>query len=218
MTISIYQINLERDTERVAFLGLDQLARLYGKTAINGSIYDEVFYGDVDAETLEDVFGMFNLRHPEGYTGRSLSVSDVVEIIDGSDKNGCFFCDTVGFQEVQFELGKEPLITMSRPEWGLYPQKFRPRIYWGARAIITSGVVDLLPDRQSFTTHPSVDKDEKAEFVAWLDKQALPYLNQRLKERDTAHVEFASRYNRYLCIAEDRSSGGYLYIGAYTRK
>ena len=69
------------------------------------------------------------------------------EVIDGAEQTGCFFCDTVGFKKVKFELGKEPLITMSRPEWGLYPQNFRPRIYWGARAIITSGVVDLLPDR-----------------------------------------------------------------------
>lgn len=218
MKISIYQINLEKDTERVAFLGLDQLQKLYGKTAINDSIYDEVFYGDVDAESLEDVFEIFNLRHPEGYTGRSLSVSDVVEIIDGSDKTGCFFCDTVGFQKVQFELGKGPLLTMSRPEWGLYPQDFRPRIYWGARAIITDGVVDLLPDRQSFNTATDVDKAEKDEFVAWVDKQALPYLNQRVKARDTAHIEFASRDDRYFCVAEDRSSGGYLYIGAYTRQ
>lgn len=218
MLISIYQINLERDTERVAFFGLEQLQKLYGKTAINGSIYDEVFYGDVDAETLEDVYGMFNLRHPEGYTGRSLSVSDIVEVIDGAEQTGCFFCDTVGFKKVKFELGKEPLITMSRPEWGLYPQKYRPRIYWGARAIITGGVVDLLPDRQSFTMANGVGQDEKDEFVAWIDKQALPYLNRRVKERDTAHIEFASTDDRYLCVAEDRNSGGYLYIGAYTRK
>lgn len=218
MLISIYQINLEKDAERVAFCGLDLLKKLYGRQAINGSIYEEVFYGEVDAETMEDIFGMFNLRHPEGYKGRSLSVSDIVEVIDGADETGCFFCDDAGFKKVEFECGKAPLITMSRPEWGLYPQNCRPRIYWGARAIITGGVVYLLPDRQSFAMHPSVSKDEKDEFTAWLDKQALPYLNQRVTERDTAHVEFKSRDDRYICIAEDRSSGGYLYIGAYTHK
>ena len=217
MLISIYQINLEKDTERVAFLGLEKLQRLYGKQAIDGSIYDEVFYGEVDAETLEDVFGIFNMEHPAGYAGRSLSVSDIVEIIDGSEKTGCFFCDSFGFTEVEFELGKRPLITMSRPEWGLYPQDFRPRIYWGARAIISEGFVDLLWDRQSFASHPSVDEEEKDEFTAWLDKQALPYLNRRVKERTTAHIEFKSRDGRYLCIAEDRKSGGYLYIGAHTQ-
>lgn len=218
MLISIYQINLEKDMERVAFSGLEQLKRLYGKEAIDGSIYEEVFYDEVDAETLEDVFGMFNLNHPEGYKGRSLSVSDIVEVIDGGEHTGSFFCDNVGFKEVAFEHGKRPLITMSRPEWGLYPGNYRPRIYWGARAIISDGGVDLLPDRQSFTANPSVSRDEKDEFTAWLDKQALPFLNQRVKERNTAHVEFKSRDDRYLCIAEDKSSGGYLYIGAYTRK
>lgn len=104
-----------------------------------------------------------------------------------------------------------------RPEWGLYPQGFRPRIFWGARAIITDDTVDLLPDRQSFNTETDVDKDEKDEFVAWVDKQALPYLNQHVKKHDTAHIEFASRDGRYFCVAEDRGSGGYLYIGAYTQ-
>ena len=107
---------------------------------------------------------------------------------------------------------------MGKPEWGIYPENCTPAIDWGARAIITSGIVDLLPDRQSFTTATDVGKDEKDEFVAWVDKQALPYLNQRVKVRDTAHIEFASRDDRYFCIAEDRSSGGYLYIGAYTLK
>jgi hypothetical protein len=45
---------------------------------------------------------MFNTDHPAGYTGRSLSVSDVVEITDG-DKKGFYFCDNIGFQKIDFD-------------------------------------------------------------------------------------------------------------------
>lgn len=218
MTISIYQINLERDTERVAFLGLDQLAKLYGKTAINGSIYEEVFFGDVEAATLEDVFGIFNLRHPEGYTGRSMSVSDVVEIIGDSEMRGCFFCDTVGFKKVEFTLGKEQLITMFRPEWGLYPKDSRPRIYWGARADIHNGMVKLPLDRQSFTTAPDVEEAEKKKFVTWVGTEAMPQLNQRVNSHDIAHIELSSSDGSYFCLAEGRGNGAFLYIGAYTQE
>ena len=107
---------------------------------------------------------------------------------------------------------------MNKPEWGIYPENFTPSLYWGARAIITGGFVDLLPDCQSFQKADLVTDDEKDEFVAWLDNQALPYLNQRVKAHDTAHIELSSRDNRYFCVAEDRSSGGYLYIGAYMRQ
>ena len=106
---------------------------------------------------------------------------------------------------------------MDKPEWGIYPEDFAPALYWGARAIITSGIVDLLPDRQSFQRADHVTDDEKDEFVVWLDKQAIPYLNQRIKAHDTSHIELHSRDDSFHCIAEDHDSGGYLYIGAYRR-
>lgn len=104
-----------------------------------------------------------------------------------------------------------------RPEWGIYPEDCTPSLYWGARAIITGGTVDLLPDRQSFQRAAHVTDNEKDEFVAWLDKHAIPYLNGCVQTHSTANISFFSRDNRYHCIAEDRDSGGYLYIGAYMR-
>lgn len=107
--------------------------------------------------------------------------------------------------------------TKHKPEWGIYPKDYTPLLYWGARAIITDGFVDLLWDRQSFQKADSVTDDEKDEFMAWLGNQAIPYFNQKVKAHDTTHIEFHSRDDRFHCIAEDRNSGGYLYIGAYWR-
>ena len=101
MEISIYQINLERDTDRIAFEGYDHLG-LGESGQIDAEIYDKVFEGDVACKNLEDVFQMFNLNHPEGYKGRSLSVSDVVEIHDG-DNSEFYYCDNIGFQKISFD-------------------------------------------------------------------------------------------------------------------
>lgn len=107
MKIKIYQINLERDRDRVAFAGLDYLQQFHGSTEVDGSIYDMVFEGDVDCSDLEDVFQVFNLDHPAEYQGRSLSVSDVVEIVevpkfvDGIEP-GFYYCDSIGFKQIEF--------------------------------------------------------------------------------------------------------------------
>jgi len=104
MDIKIYQINLDRDGYGVAFMGHDRLPRLQGTDQIDSSIYDLVFAGDVPCKNLEDIYRMFNIDHPEGYTGRSLSVSDVVQIQDGStDAPKFHFCDSIGFKEVPFD-------------------------------------------------------------------------------------------------------------------
>ena len=79
MNIRIYQVNMKRDTNNVAFMRYELLEKLQGSQSVDSKIYDKVFDGEVDCQTLEDVYQMFNLNHPEGYKDRSLSVSDVVE-------------------------------------------------------------------------------------------------------------------------------------------
>lgn len=80
MKIKVYQINMDRDEKRIAFESLDRLKSQ--NLAIDSSIYDTVFDGEVDGDTLEDVFRIFNIERPEGYRGRSLSVSDIVEVVE----------------------------------------------------------------------------------------------------------------------------------------
>ena len=71
MNIKIYQVNMDRDEDRVAFMSLDSLARFQMTANVNSTIYDKVFEGEVDCNGLEDVYRMFNLEHPDGYRGRS---------------------------------------------------------------------------------------------------------------------------------------------------
>lgn len=50
---------------------------------------------------LERIFEIFNLNHPEGFKGHSLSVSDVVEIIDDGENSGFYYCDNFGWKKIE---------------------------------------------------------------------------------------------------------------------
>lgn len=103
MDIKIYQINRTRDVDRIKFLGLDNLKDFRGIQDINSRIYDMVYQGSVEAGDLEDVYRIFNTECPQDFKGHSLSVSDVVEVVEGpGTAPGFYFCDCIGFQRVEF--------------------------------------------------------------------------------------------------------------------
>lgn len=56
MDITIYQINMGRDYNRVAFQSYDGLERLQGTNEIDSELYDRVFEGKVECDDLEDVY------------------------------------------------------------------------------------------------------------------------------------------------------------------
>lgn len=100
---------------------------------------------------------------------------------------------------------------MSR-EFGLYPDGKEPDAWWGARAIITERRIDIPYDRKSFDG----DKTKADDLFAWIESTAIPELDKRVKKYDTKRVVFDSDCGRFHCEAEDRDSGGYLYIGCWT--
>lgn len=105
MDVKVYQINLDRDDEGLAFMSQDYLSRHQDDPmVIDSKIYDCVFDGDVECESLEDIFAMFNLDHPDGFKGRSMSVSDVVVCALDGKEPAAYFCDTIGFKPVSFDM------------------------------------------------------------------------------------------------------------------
>lgn len=104
MKISIYQINPERDSNHVMFMDLDNTRHFQDSHDPDACIYDKVFTGTVDCLNLEQAYAKFNMAHPAGFTGRSLSVSDVVEVEDAASITpGYYFCDSIGFREIAFQ-------------------------------------------------------------------------------------------------------------------
>lgn len=109
---SIYQINVDRDTANVCFIGMESLERIKGTKEVNAAAYDRVYDGKMDCISLENIYQKFNVDHPADYKGRSLSVSDVVEIRESDTLNpGFYFVDSIGFKSISFDksLCKEPV-------------------------------------------------------------------------------------------------------------
>lgn len=104
MEVKLYQINLDRDEEGLAFMGQDYLSKKKDDpTRIDSQIYDCVFDGEIEGSSLEDAFATFNFDHPDGFKGRSMSVSDVVICAPDGGVPAAYFCDSIGFKQVQFD-------------------------------------------------------------------------------------------------------------------
>jgi len=104
LKINIYQINRDRDTQRLKFMGLDAVRKVLRSAEPDCAAYDKVYSGNVKCRNLEDVFILFQSGRPEGLRGHSLSVSDVVEVEDAASITpGFYFCDSIGFKEIPFQ-------------------------------------------------------------------------------------------------------------------
>ena len=103
MKICIYQIDLEKDKKRVAFVSFEQYKEIMKTESIQSEIYKLVFEGEVDCNSLKEVYQKFNLEHPENYRGHSLSVSDIVEVVESETVEPDFYyCDSIGFKPCDF--------------------------------------------------------------------------------------------------------------------
>lgn len=108
MKITLYQIVPELDNDHLMFCDL-RFIQTAGYDKVPAEIYESVYHGDLDIKTPEDAFYVFNMAHPEGYKGRSMSVSDVIQFPDSSGGKQFYFCGTVGFQKIEFDDKKAML-------------------------------------------------------------------------------------------------------------
>lgn len=91
------------DREKYQYLSLDAMKGkgYYPKACDYNVMYRKtlgVFTAPVYV-TLERLFEIFNLRHPNDYKGHSMSVSDIVGLV-GQGGTRWFFCDWLGFTEL----------------------------------------------------------------------------------------------------------------------
>ena len=116
MYIKLFQLNMKRDEHRVCFCSLDTMMREVG--VIPSECYDLVFGGDVDCADLEALYAMFNRDdRPGAKEFRSMSVSDVVAVRDPeSGEERYWYCDSIGFEKVNFEPDLAVKRDMAAPE------------------------------------------------------------------------------------------------------
>ncbi len=98
MRTKIYQINSKRDVNHVKFDGLDLLERYQGSSAVDPSIYDEVFNAEIDETDLESDLSKIQYGRTSP-APRSLTV----RLRRGGERQRCFFCDSIGFQPIAFD-------------------------------------------------------------------------------------------------------------------
>ena len=101
MNVRVYQINPDRDKNRVMYERLDDLAKYQGSSKVDESLYDRVLRADVDCDNLEQLYTMLNLSGHPLHHGGQMKVSDVVVTDEGA-----FYCDRLGFVEIGFDESK----------------------------------------------------------------------------------------------------------------
>lgn len=95
---AIYQIDGSGERVFYHFMGMDYVTE--SGSMIRRQDYRMV-YSDVllQEDTLDSLYEKFNLHHPEGYTGYSLSVSDIIVIKKG-DTAEAYYVDSIGFERL----------------------------------------------------------------------------------------------------------------------
>lgn len=95
---AIYQIKDNSEERGYRFMGLDFVTS-HGM-AVDAADYDFIYGGHLSGEeTLDSLYEKFNLNHPAGYKGHSLSVSDVV-VMQRDGQTKAYYVDSFGFKEL----------------------------------------------------------------------------------------------------------------------
>lgn len=95
----IWQLKPESDI-LMRFIGYDEMVEKFEEP--NMRDYEAVYDGEVETNDLESIYAKFNVEHPEGFTGHSLSMSDVVELYDDAGSE-FHYVDRFGFKQINFK-------------------------------------------------------------------------------------------------------------------
>lgn len=95
----IYQLKPDVNV-LMKFVGYEELLKSFGEPKPEN--YNVVYDGQLETNDLESIFEKFNLYHPEGFTGHSLSISDVIELYSSNDST-FHYVDSFGFKEIDFK-------------------------------------------------------------------------------------------------------------------
>lgn len=104
-------------------------------------------------------------------------------------------------------------------EWGYFPEDVEPKQWWGCRAIISKGVLDIPPDRVGYD-QGDASAAEKEAFFAWASGPMDTALRKEVKARRFRnwedYFEMYSEDGRFRCKATPKNSmGDYLYVGVW---
>jgi hypothetical protein len=95
----IWQLKPDVDV-MMKFISYAEMTERFGEP--DRENYDLVYDGQIETNDLEDIWTKFNARLPPGYTGHSISMSDVIELYDHNSSE-FHFVDRFGFKQICFD-------------------------------------------------------------------------------------------------------------------
>lgn len=108
--IRIWQLRADSDFE-IRFKSYDEILKKHVEP--NQENYEVVYDGNLETNDLEAIYTTFNMNHPQGFRGHSLSISDVVELYD-EQSSSFHYVDSFGFREIgSFIKSKDIILNMS---------------------------------------------------------------------------------------------------------
>ena len=105
--VRVWQLKPDVDI-RMKFISYEEMCRQFGSPSAEQ--YQLVYDGAVETNDLEALYTTFNTEWPEGYTGHSLSMSDVLELYD-RESSSFHYVDRFGFQQVDFNSPEQAIRT-----------------------------------------------------------------------------------------------------------
>lgn len=102
------QLQTEGNQEAIGRLFCDYDATVERFGGVKTELYQAADFGFIDAEgpveACERLYAAYNSdERPDGYLGRSMSVSDIVILLDDSGEESTWFCDMIGFRRLKNE-------------------------------------------------------------------------------------------------------------------
>lgn len=94
----IHQLKPDVDI-MMKFIGYDELVKQFGEP--DPENYRVVYDVQLETNELDGIYEKFNLDHPTGFQGHSLSMSDIIELYD-QDSSTFHYVDRFGFKEIDF--------------------------------------------------------------------------------------------------------------------
>lgn len=105
-----------------------------------------------------------------------------------------------------------------KPTWGIPTTDRNTVAWWGARAILKDGEIDVLPDRRSVWGNGETEVSKGfSDLVHWIDKKGLKLvekLDLNPREGKLHYIEDG----KFRGLADTRGSCGYVYLGFWKVK
>lgn len=112
-SFDIYQLKDGEELRYHRFASLNQIKA--DNLTVDKNNYNRVYAAPLlPTDTLDEIYRQFNLAHPHDYTGRSISVSDVI-VIQRDGEIAAHYVDNDGFVELPTFLGNEQQAEVNAP-------------------------------------------------------------------------------------------------------